>query len=645
MSKRVVIYDTTLRDGSQAEGISFSCQDKIAIAIKLDEIGVDYIEGGFPLSNPKDSSFFKEIKDVSLKVAKIAAFGSTRKAGISVEKDVGAAALLSAETPVVTIVGKSWDFHVTDVLGVTLDENLKMVEDTVRYLKSMGREVVFDAEHFFDGYKMNPEYAIKVIQTAENYGADSIVLCDTNGGCLPLDICGISRGVKDKVKAVLGIHAHNDSDSAVGNTLIAVKLGITHVQGTINGIGERCGNADLCSIISNLRLKTDFQCINESGLQKITELSRFVYEVANMTPRQNQPFVGKSAFTHKGGLHAHAMQKNEQTYEHVSPEKVGNERRILISELSGGASVLAKTEKYSMSNDPGLTRTILKQVQDLENEGYLFESAEGSFILLVKKASGQHKTFFELEEFRVLVEKTKDGTPVSEAIVKVKIGDKTEFTVGEGDGPVHALDSALRKALGGYYPSLADMRLVDYKVRVINPRCGTAAKVRVIIESGDKDDTWGTVGVSENLIEASWQALVDSIEYKLLKDLDNKSNDSFKIQIKLNNWQNRFLPGDKHGEEVVVDALVDNEIAELALPSEIIERLKLEEVGKVRVYSSERGEHEYRVMGIAELSVQGKNCQVRAVELPKGSQAILGSIPLKVMELHVSSDDKKLVQE
>lgn len=523
-AQKIIIYDTTLRDGSQAEGVSFSCQDKLAIAVKLDDLGVDYIEGGYPLSNPKDQDFFKEIKKMPLKKSKIAAFGSTRKTNTTAEKDAGLYALLSADTHVVTIVGKSWDFHVKEVLHTTLDENLKMVESSISYLKSMNREVIFDAEHFFDGYKKNPEYAAKVIEIAGKAGADVIVLCDTNGGCLPSEIGSIIESVKDNVRVTLGIHTHNDSDTAVANSLIAVSHGIRHVQGTINGIGERCGNADLCSIIPNLILKTNFRCIEGSELRKITDVSRYVYETANLIPQQNQPFVGKSAFTHKGGLHAHAIKKNQVTYEHIDPEKVGNERRILISELSGSASILAKTEKYSMSNDRKLMQAILKQVQDLENNGYQFESAEGSFALLVKKAVGKYKTFFDLEEFRVIVEKNRGGSPISEAIVKIKIDKNVEFTVGEGDGPVHALDSALRKALKDYYPSLADMRLVDYKVRVINPRGGTAAKVRVIIESRDTQDTWGTVGVSENIIDASWQALVDSIEYKLLKDMGKKPN-------------------------------------------------------------------------------------------------------------------------
>lgn len=516
--QKIIIYDTTLRDGSQAEGISFSCQDKLSIALKLDEIGIDYIEGGFPLSNPKDQEFFTEVKKLPLRGAKIAAFGSTRKANAAAEKDIGLNALLLAETPVVTIVGKSWDFHVKEVLHTTVDENLRMIEDTVRYLKSQGREVIFDAEHFFDGYKHNPDFASKVMCVAADSGADTIVLCDTNGGALPHEIEEVVDAMSANISVTLGIHTHNDSDAAVANTLIAVNHGARHVQGTINGFGERCGNADLCSVIPNLHLKTNFACIDGAALVKITELSRYVYETANMATRQNQPFVGKSAFTHKGGLHVHAIKKNQETYEHIDPLKIGNERRILISELAGGASILAKTEKYGMSRDKKLMQTILELVQDMENEGYQFESAEGSFALLVKKAIGKYRRFFDLEEFRVIVEKDKSDTLISEAIVKIKIGDNIEFTVGEGDGPVDALDAALRKALKDYYPSLVDMHLVDYKVRVINPKGGTAAKVRVIIESQDAHDTWGTVGVSENLIDASWQALVDSIEFKLMKE-------------------------------------------------------------------------------------------------------------------------------
>ncbi|MFQ5964938.1 MAG: citramalate synthase [Candidatus Scalinduaceae bacterium] len=516
--EKIIVYDTTLRDGSQTEGISFSLQDKIGIAIKLDDLGVDYIEGGFPLSNPKDKGFFKDIKNIPLKNAKITAFGSTKRANKKTSEDRGIKALLLSEAPVITIVAKSWDFHVTDVLKVSLDDNLKMVSDTVKYLKSKGREVIFDAEHFFDGYKNNPKYALKVIKIAQDYGADSIVLCDTNGGCLPHEIEKITGKVIGKIKTPLGIHTHNDCDLAVANTLAAVKIGIRHIQGTINGFGERCGNADLCSLIPNLVLKEKFHCLGDSGLKKLTEISRYVYEVANFLSRPNQPFVGSSAFAHKGGLHVNAIKKNRNTYEHIEPETVGNERRILISELSGSSNILAKVERYKIEHDPKLMKKILRKVQDLENQGYHFESAEGSFELLVKKLTGKHKGFFDLEDFRVIVEKGKDGKSITRATVKIRVNGIEELTVSDGDGPVNALDGALRKALEKFYPSIKEMHLMDYKVRVINPKEATAAKVKVVIETHDHKDIWGTIGVSENVIEASWQALVDSIEYKLLKD-------------------------------------------------------------------------------------------------------------------------------
>ncbi len=516
--EKIITYDTTLRDGSQTEGVSFSLQDKIGIATKLDDLGIDYVEGGYPLSNPKDKSFFKEIKDISLKHTKIAAFGSTKRANRKASNDRGIKALLLTEAPVVTIVAKSWDFHVTDVLRVSLDENLKMVSDTVRYLKSKGREVILDAEHFFDGYENNSKYALKVLKVAQDSGADTVVLCDTNGGCLPHKIEKIASLVTNKIKTPLGIHTHNDCDLAVANTLAAVNAGIRHVQGTINGFGERCGNADLCSVIPNLVLKGKYRCLGNSGLKKLTEISRFVYEVANFISRPNQPFVGSSAFAHKGGLHVNAIQKNKSTYEHIEPEAVGNERKILISELSGSSNILAKVEKYNIEHNPKLMRKILKKVQDLENQGYHFESAEGSFELLVKKITGKHKRFFDLEDFRVIVERGKDGKLITRATVKIRVNGIDELTVSDGDGPVNALDGALRKALEKFYPSLRDMQLMDYKVRVINPTEATAAKVRVIIESHDHKDIWGTIGVSEIVIEASWQALVDSIEYKLLKD-------------------------------------------------------------------------------------------------------------------------------
>ncbi len=515
---KIFIYDTTLRDGSQSEGISFSLQDKLAITMKLDDLGVDYIEGGYPIANPKDESYFQEVRSLKLQHAKIASFGSTRRAGSRVEDDKNIHALLLADTPVVTIVGKSWDFQVTDVLRASLDENIKMVSDTIAYLKSKNREVFFDAEHFFDGYKRNKEYAIRVLHAAQSAGADAIVLCDTNGGSLPNEVSDIIREVRKEIKGVLGIHTHNDGDLAVANTIAAVDQGVKQVQGTINGFGERCGNADLCSIIPNLILKKGYRCLGDKKLKKLTEVSRYVYETANLLLRSNQPYVGTSAFAHKGGLHVNAIQKNKDTYEHISPELVGNERKILISELSGSSTILAKMEKFNLTHDSELLKSILEEVQNQENEGYQFESAEASFELLVRKKSGRYKTFFNLEGFRVIVEKRENGLPITEATVKVRVDGIQELSASEGEGPVNALDSALRKALDRFYPSLRDMRLVDYKVRVINPRKGTAAKVRVIIESQDKENIWNTVGVSENLIDASWHALVDSIEYKLLKE-------------------------------------------------------------------------------------------------------------------------------
>lgn len=520
---KIIVYDTTLRDGSQAEGVDFSVQDKVAIALRLDDLGVDYVEGGYPASNPKDREFFKEIASRTLSHARVVAFGSTRKANKGAEEDPGLQSLLKAETPVVTIVAKGWDLHVREVLRVSLDENLKMIADTVKFLKSNGRDVFVDVEHFFDGYRSNAKYALKVLKVAANSGADTIVLCDTNGGCLPTDVFEMVKKARGHVKVPLGIHTHNDCELAVANTLAAVDGGVTHVQGTINGFGERCGNADLCAVIPNLVLKKGLKCLDEGKLKKLTEVSRYVNEVANLASRSNQPFVGASAFAHKGGLHVDAMRKNQQTYEHISPEVVGNERRILISELSGNATILAKMERHDITHDRELMRKILKQVQDLEHRGYHYESAEASFEILVKKALMKHKSFFDLVGFRAIVEK-RNAQPVTEATVKIKVGGSEVLTAAEGDGPVNALDAALRKALERFYPSIKEMHLVDFKVRVIDPRDGTAAKVRVIIQSQDKQDIWGTVGVSENIIEASWEALVDSIEYKLLKDEEKATN-------------------------------------------------------------------------------------------------------------------------
>jgi 2-isopropylmalate synthase len=516
---RVTIYDTTLRDGMQAEGISFSLADKLLIAHRLDDFGIDYIEGGYAVANPKEMEFFQQIGQRKLRHARIAAFGNTRRADLTVEADPSLAAILQCQAPAATLVGKTWDMHVTEVLRCSLDENVLLCAESVAYLKKKGLEVIFDAEHFFDGYKRNPAYSLAVIAAVAEAGVDVIALCETNGGCLPQEVYEITAAVRKHLPgAALGIHCHNDSDCAVANSLAAVCAGARQVQGTINGIGERTGNANLCSIIANLELKAGYTTVGREKLPHLTELSRFVFEVANISPVMNLPFVGASAFAHKAGLHVNALRKNKSTYEHVDPATVGNERRFLISELSGQSNVLAKLERHKLAEDKVLAKKILAMVQELENEGYQFEAAEGSFDLLVKKALGIYRSGFELEKYHVNVERDGGGRIVTEATVKLTVNGKTQHVVSEGDGPVNALDAALRKSLEGFYPNLRDMHLIDYKVRVVNAREGTAARVRVIIESRDKDDLWGTVGVSENVIDASWKALVDSVEYKLLKD-------------------------------------------------------------------------------------------------------------------------------
>jgi 2-isopropylmalate synthase len=518
--ERVWIYDTTLRDGSQGEGVSLSLGDKILIAKKLDEVGIDYIEGGYPLSNPKDEAFFVEARKIQFKHAKIAAFGMTRRKGVKVEDDTCIQALLASKAPVLTIVGKSDDYQVKKVLGVTQTENLEMVADSVSFCKRKGREVIFDAEHFFDGYKHNADYAIQVLLKAADAGASGVCLCDTNGGCLPEEIYDIVKTVREKLGSavVVGFHAHNDSNLAVANTLEAVRAGARAVQGTINGIGERCGNADLTSIIPNLALKMNYEVLaNPDCLKKMTEISRYVYEVANLNLHENQPFVGSAAFAHKGGMHVHAILKDTSTYEHIDPSAVGNTRKVLVSELSGASNVLAKSGLNQIA-DKAIVKKILTQVQNLENEGYQFEAADASFHLLVLQALGKYRKFFALDHYRIVIYRMNGQHLSTEAIVKLNIGDHVEHHVADGDGPVNALDAALRKALLPYFPKIAQMSLVDYKVRVINSRAGTAAKVRVIIESADKNEHWGTIGVSENIVDASWQALVDSIEYKLLKE-------------------------------------------------------------------------------------------------------------------------------
>jgi 2-isopropylmalate synthase len=519
----IEIYDTTLRDGAQGEGVSFSLEDKVLIARRLDAMGFDYVEGGFPLSNPKDAEFFQRLAHEPLKHAKLAAFGMTRRRGMKPGDDPGVQALLDAQTPVVTIVGKTHDFHVTEVLGVSLDENLAMIRETVAYFVAAGREVIYDAEHFFDGWKANPEYAAKTIQAAAEAGAARVVMCDTNGGTLPEDVARLAREAAAAVSVPLGIHCHNDCELAVANSLAAVDAGAIHVQGTVNGLGERCGNTDLISMIGNLALKKRHYEVlgrrpgDTQPLKHLTELSRYVYEIGNMNFRTNQPFVGTSAFAHKGGMHVHAVAKAAHSYEHIDPELVGNERRVLVSELSGRSNIIAMATKHNLQHDKELMDRVLRQIVELENRGFQFEAAEASFDLLVKRLAGTFTPHFELLKYHTSVE-SRGGTPITEASVKLLIGDSVRHEVAEGDGPVNALDGALRKALNGHFPNLHDMHLVDYKVRVINSEAATAASVRVVIESRDDHDVWGTVGVHENVIEASWMALVDSIEYKLCKD-------------------------------------------------------------------------------------------------------------------------------
>ncbi len=515
---RISIYDTTLRDGSQGEGVNFSLQDKLLITRRLDELGVDFIEGGYPLSNPKDFEYFRAVRNLPLRHARIAAFGMTRRKNARPEDDTCLKALLDSQAPIITLVGKTWDLHVREILGTTLDENLRMIADSVAYCRAAGREVFYDAEHFFDGYRRNPEYALQTLRAAQDAGAAVVILCDTNGGTLPDQIAERVAAVRRVLRAELGIHCHNDSDVATANTLAAVAHGVTQVQGTINGIGERCGNADLVSAIANLGLKLGHDVLVPGSLERLTEVSRYVCEVANMNFRPGQPFVGASAFAHKGGMHTHAVARNTASYEHIDPAAVGNERRILVSELSGQATILAKTSRYAVAADRTAMGKILGRVQDLENEGYEFEAAEASFDLLVRRVLGVYRPKFERLAYRVNIEMDAGGAPVTEATVKVRVGDAVQHTVSEGDGPVNALDGALRKALLGHYPRLAEMHLADYKVRVVNARAETAARVRVVVEWRDGASLWGTVGVSENIVEASWLALADAVEYKLFKD-------------------------------------------------------------------------------------------------------------------------------
>ncbi|AMV71606.1 citramalate synthase [Desulfuromonas carbonis] len=517
----IKLYDTTLRDGTQAEDISFLVQDKVRIAQKLDELGIHYIEGGWPGSNPKDIAFFKDIRKVKLNQAKIAAFGSTRRAKTTPAKDNNIRTLIAAEPDAVTIFGKTWDFHVHEALRISLEENLELINDSLAYLKQHVPEVIYDAEHFFDGYKANPEYALQTLEAAQSAGVDCITLCDTNGGTMPYEVAAIIEAVKARIGTPLGIHTHNDGECAVANTLVAVHHGIVHVQGTINGFGERCGNANLCSIIPALKLKLGRDCISDGQLQRLREVSRYIFELANLVPDKHQAYVGNSAFAHKGGVHVSAIQRHPETYEHIRPEKVGNVTRVLISDLSGRSNILAKAEQFNLnldSKDP-VTLEILEEIKEMENKGYQFEGAEASFELLMRRALGTLRHYFAVIGFRVIdTKRHEDDKPTSEATIQVKVGGKIEHTAAEGNGPVNALDHALRKALENFYPQLREMKLVDYKVRVLPAGKGTASVTRVLIESGDKNSRWGTVGVSDNIIDASYHALIDALLYKLVKD-------------------------------------------------------------------------------------------------------------------------------
>ena len=527
MSK-IAIYDTTLRDGAQGEGISFSNAGKLRVAKVLDEFGVDYIEGGYAASNPKDMAFFRDVKKEGLKHATVAAFGSTRRANVSVAEDAGTTALLDAETAACTIFGKSWRLHVTEVLRTTEDENRAMIRDTVRHLKANGREAIYDAEHFFDGYKDSPAHALSTLRAAAEGGADILVLCDTNGGTLPHEIGEIVATVREQMPLPIGIHAHNDSECGVANSLSAVRAGAVHVQGTINGFGERCGNANLNAIVANLVLKMGMTCLEKGDLRRLKEVSALVYELSNNRPDRKAAYVGASAFAHKAGMHVDGVRKLAASFEHVDPALVGNERRILISELSGASNVFLKAVEMGLgvSKSSPEIREVLKELERLEKEGYEFEAAEASFKLLVQKVLKAHTPFFDLDGFRVTVEKRNVNEPcLSEATVKLNVQGNTAHTVAEGDGPVNALDRALRKALRDFYPQIGDVYLTDYRVRILDPEEHSAAKTRVLIESTDGRATWSTVGVSENLIEASWEALVDSVEYKMFLDEDRTRND------------------------------------------------------------------------------------------------------------------------
>ena len=519
-SADVFIYDTTLRDGSQAENINFSASEKLRIAHRLDEMGFHYIEGGWPGSNPKDAHFFEMAKGEPLKNSRLVAFGSTRKPGLKTEKCANIQSLLNAGTQAIALFGKSWDLHVREILEISLKENLAMISDSIAYCKQRDKEVIFEAEHFFDGYRLSPDYALQTVQIALEAGASWIALCDTNGGTMTHDLVEVvSKTAKIIPKEKLAIHAHNDCGLAVANTISAVNQGAKMVQGTVNGYGERCGNADLIPIIANLQLKMGLRCLPAASIKQLTNLSYYVGEVANVRPLPFRPYVGRSAFAHKGGVHVSAVAKSARAYEHIDPELVGNRQRVLVSELSGKSNISYKAKELgiSLNDDEILTKRIVREIKTLEEKGFQFDAAEGSLSVLMKKLSGAFQEPFKLQSFTVTNIKTKDDPSLCQATIKIAVGDKEELTAAEGNGPVNALDNALRKALTKFYPQISDIQLSDFKVRITEGSDGTAARVKVLFDTRDKDEMWSTIGVSENIIEASWQALVDSIYYKLCK--------------------------------------------------------------------------------------------------------------------------------
>jgi 2-isopropylmalate synthase len=525
MQKKLTIFDTTLRDGAQAEEISFSIEDKLKILKALDNLGIRYIETGNPGSNPKDLEFFRSINSIKLKHAKLTAFGSTRRQNVQAEDDSNIQVLLKANTPAVAIFGKSWDFHVTKVIKTNLEENTKMIRDTIAFFNKNDKEVIFDAEHFFDGYKSNPKYALETLQAAVDGGADWLVLCETNGGAFPDEVFEITKEVVKQFSIPIGIHCHNDGGMAVANSIMAVEAGATQVQGTFIGFGERCGNANLSTIIPNVQLKKGYICIPQDQMIKLTSTARYIAEISNIAVNNRMPYVGKSAFAHKGGMHIDGVNKVTRSFEHIEPEKVGNERRFLMSEISGRSAILKTIQKVDpeLTRDSPETQHIIDHLKKLEHSGYQFEAAESSFELMVRKQLGKYKPFFRLEHFSIIDKQPAQNSDASaSAILKINVDGKQEITGAEGDGPVNALDKALRKALEVFYPELKNVRLTDFKVRVLNPKMATAAKVRVLIETTDGNDIWTTVGVSTDIIDASWIALVDSIEYKLLKDIEKK---------------------------------------------------------------------------------------------------------------------------